>query len=311
MEGFLKKAYDCDVALVSKESQTADIRVTRSSGAAYFWEVKNYTRMVSSDEVEKFRRDLRLHPDVRGGCLVSLRTGIVGHTRGGDVSLEFLEDGRFVLYLSNFLSREDPVFALQGLRPFFDTVESVARAQGGDLAHQTHALETKAALIANLLRSHSQTVARHKNSLLGHKKRVESMFTEFQGFLLEEEAQLQTLLRVAMGGEEQVAAVADDADLLLSPVVFCKERLSEIREDKAKEFVRWLLGACDVQEGAAVQIKDLLERAKAERRYADKWVRGLREDVFQETAWGKGAREIGGLRWREAGTPTPPSDSPA
>jgi len=92
MEEFLKKAYDCSVEVISKESQTADIRMIRAL-AAYFWEVKNYTRMVSKEEVEKFKRDLRLHPDVCGGVLVSLRQGIVGHNKGGDVDLEFLEDG--------------------------------------------------------------------------------------------------------------------------------------------------------------------------------------------------------------------------
>jgi hypothetical protein len=65
MENYLKRAYDCDISVVSKESETADIRMTRQAGA-YFWEVKNYTRMVSTEEVNKFRRDLRLHPDVKG-----------------------------------------------------------------------------------------------------------------------------------------------------------------------------------------------------------------------------------------------------
>ena len=60
MEEFLKKAYECSVEVISKEAQTADIRMIRAF-AAYFWEVKNYTRMVSKEEVEKFKRDLR-HP---------------------------------------------------------------------------------------------------------------------------------------------------------------------------------------------------------------------------------------------------------
>jgi hypothetical protein len=297
MEGFLKKAFDCDVCVVSKEAQTADIRMTRSAGATYFWEIKNYTRMVSNEEVEKFRRDLRLHPDVRGGCLVSLRTGIVGHTRGGDVSLEFLEDGRFILYLSHFMSREDPVFSLQGLRPFFDTVEQVAKPAVQEEGAAVRALEAKATLIANLLRSHVQTVARHKNSVLGHKKRVDAMFTEFQGFLLEEEAQLQSLLRVAMGGEEEVEAAAADADILLSPVVFSRAKMSDVTDEKARKFLRWLLETCEVQEGAVLEVKDVLERAKG-LKISEKCLRGLRDDLFQEAAWGKGGRQIVGLRWK-------------
>ena len=127
VEGFLKKAYDCSVRTVSKDAQTADIRMLRGPDQEYLWEVKNYGRMVTSEEVEKFRRDMRLHPNMRGGVLTSLRTGIVGKTRGGDIDIEFLEDGRFILFLSNLLGRDDVVFYLQTLRPLFETVESMAK----------------------------------------------------------------------------------------------------------------------------------------------------------------------------------------
>ena len=40
MENHLKKAYDCDVLVVSKERESADIRMRREGGN-YFWEVKN------------------------------------------------------------------------------------------------------------------------------------------------------------------------------------------------------------------------------------------------------------------------------
>lgn len=294
MEGFLKKAFDCDVSVVSKDAQTADIRMTRPR-AAYFWEVKNYTRMVTSDEVEKFRRDLRLHPDVRGGCLVSLRTGIVGKTRGGDVDVEFLEDGRFVLYLSNFMARDDPVFALQGLRPLFDTVEELSRPMKEE-TETIRALEAKAALIVNLLRSHAQVVQKHKNSLVGHRKRMDIMFAEFQGMILEAEAQLQTLLRVALGGDEAAAEAQKEVDTSLSPLVFRKEQVSQISDDRQREFVKWLLVQAEAREGVQVEIKELLERAKVAG-YSEKFVRGLREEMFQETAWSKGARYLLGLRW--------------
>ena len=185
MEGYLKRAYDCDIQVVGKGSETADIRMTRLAGA-YFWEVKNYTRMVSTEEVNKFRRDLRLHPDVRGGILVSLRQGIVGRSRGGDIDLEFLEDGRFILYISSFLSHDDPVFYLQTLRPFFDTIEAMAKPIKEEV-EAVRALEQKAALMTNLLRSHALSITKHKNSLVGHKKRTDAMFAEFSAYILESE----------------------------------------------------------------------------------------------------------------------------
>lgn len=294
MEGFLKRAYDCDIQVVGKGSETADIRMTRVAGS-YFWEIKNYTRMVSTEEVNKFRRDLRLHPDVRGGILVSLRQGIVGRSRGGDIDLEFLEDGRFVLFISNFMAHDDPVFYLQTLRPFFDTIETMAKPVKEEM-EAVRALEQKAALMTNLLRSHALSITKHKNSLVGHKKRTDAMFAEFSAYILESESQLQTVLRVAMGGEADTATVLADTETQLESSVFAKQRLTELTEEKQREFVKWLLSVAEVSAGTQIEIKDIIEKARKEG-YTEKWVRAVREDIFQDTAWSKGSRYMLGLRF--------------
>jgi len=294
MEGFLKRAYDCDIQVVGKGSETADIRMTRVAGS-YFWEIKNYTRMVSTEEVNKVRRDLRLHPDVRGGILVSLRQGIVGRSRGGDIDLEFLEDGRFVLFISNFMAHEDPVFYLQTLRPFFDTIEAMAKPVKEEM-EAVRALEQKAALMTNLLRSHALSITKHKNSLVGHKKRTDAMFAEFSAYILESESQLQTVLRVAMGGEADTATVLADTETQLESSVFAKQRLTELTEEKQREFVKWLLSVAEVSAGTQIEIKDIIEKARKEG-YTEKWVRAVREDIFQDTAWSKGSRYMLGLRF--------------
>ena len=292
LEGFLKKAFDCDVQVVAKEAQTADIRMTRGQ-KAYFWEAKNYTRMVSSDEVEKFRRDMRLHPDVTGGCMVSLQTGIVGKGRAGDIEVEFLEDGRLILFISNLMAREDPVFYLQTLRPLFDTVEAMARPVKED-SEALRALQARGTLITNLLRSHTGIVAKHKNSLVGHRRRMDTMFADFQGYILESEAQLQTLLRAAMGDDAEQSTIQLELDTSLNAMVFKKERLSDC-DERQKEFLKWLLGQAVPDEGSQIELKDLIEKAKPA--FGDKAVRGFREDLFQESVWPKGARMITGLKW--------------
>jgi hypothetical protein len=257
MEEFLKKAYDCSVEVISKEAQTADIRMIRTL-AAYFWEVKNYTRMVSKEEVGKFKRDLRLHPDVRGGVLVSLRQGIVGHNKGGDVDLEFLEDGRFILYLGNFMSHEDPVFFLQSLRPFFECIEAMAKPVKDD-SDTVRALQMKATLITNLLRSHKDSVTKHKNSLVGHKRRMDTMFAEFQGYMVEADAQLQTILRVAMGDDTDSAEAQQEVNLRLDPAVFKKECVADYAEEKVREFIKWFQAITEPMQGSQIEVKDLVE----------------------------------------------------
>jgi hypothetical protein len=156
--------------------------------------------------------------------------------------------------------------------------------------------------MTNLLRSHAATVTRHKNSLAGHKKRTDTMFAEFQGFILEAEAQLQTVLRVAMGGDTISSEIGDDAKTMLSLTVFRKDCLAEFADDKLREFVKWLLAEVEVREGTQVEIKDLIERGKT-RNFSEKFLRGLREDVFQESCWSKGSRFIQGMRWKTNAAP--------
>jgi hypothetical protein len=295
IEGLLKKAFDCEFVIVSKEAQTADIRMIRANSTEYFWEAKNYTRMVSSEEVEKFRRDMRLHPKVRAGCLVSLRTGIVGHSRGGDIDIEFLEDGRCILFISNFLNRDDPIFYLQTLRPFFEILEANANPVKDD-SDIVRGLEAKGLLITNLLRSHTASVTKHRNSIITHKKRIDTMFVEFQGYIMEAEAQLQTLLRIAVGNDTTVATASLEAETELCERVFKKQRLSDY-QDRHKDFISWLLIVCEVREGSQIEIKRLIDSGK-EKGFSEKWIRGLREELFHDAAWLGGARYITGLGWK-------------
>lgn len=287
MEDLIKKAYDCDVSIISRGRETADIRMTRAEGA-YFWEVKNYTRMVSKEEVEKFKRDLRLHPDVRGGMLVSLNQGIVGKTRAGDIDLEFLEDGRFILYLSHLLKKDDVIFYLQTLRPFLECMEQKKHVVEESDGQQ------KCALILTLLRSHEQSIVKHKNSITGHKARIAAMFTEFQAYLSESESQVKTLLRAAMGSEDEMEGLVADTTATLPLQIFSKDTVAAYSE-KERGFVKWVLETCKLNEDGEVQILELIVKGKRAG-FSEKFIRGSRE-YFQEGAWKKGSQVIRGLSW--------------
>lgn len=297
VEDLIKKAYDCDVMIVSKDAQTADIRMTRAK-ASYFWEVKNYTRMVNKEEVEKFKRDMRLHPDVRGGVLVSLNQGIVGKTRAGNIDIEFLEDGRFILYISHLMKQNDVIFYLQTLRPLLDAAEQVPMNVTED-SEAVRNLEQKAFLISSLLKTHEQTIVKHRNSLAGHKKRIDAMFSEFQSFLVESESQTSNLLKIAMGGLDEQTTIAHQAEVTLPLQIFSKEKLIEYNE-KDQKFIQWLVSQTTLNEDKELQINDIVEKAKDEG-FGEKYVRGTRESCFQERAWNKGGRIIRGLSWKVGG----------
>jgi hypothetical protein len=292
MEDLIKKAYDCDVSIISRGRETADIRMTRAEGA-YFWEVKNYTRMVSKEEVEKFKRDLRLHPDVRGGILVSLNQGIVGKTRAGDIDLEFLEDGRFILYLSHLLKKDDVIFYLQTLRPFLECMEK-KRHVVEESSDTLQTLQQKSALILTLLRSHEQSIVKHKNSITGHKARIAAMFTEFQAYLSESESQVKNLLRAALGSDDEMDLLVSDTTARLPLQIFANDTLASYSE-KERGFVKWILETCKVNEDGEIQIIELIGKGKGAG-FSEKFVRGARE-CFQEGAWKKGSQVIRGLSW--------------
>jgi hypothetical protein len=122
------------------------------------------------------------------------------------------------------------------------------------------------------------------------------MFAEFSAYILEAEAQLQTVLRVAMGGDTDAATVLAETELQLSPIVFQKERLSDHSDEKAREFIKWLLTVAEVREGTQLELKDLIELSRKEG-YTEKWVKAQREEIFQEMAWAKGSRFLLGMRW--------------
>jgi hypothetical protein len=300
IEGMLKKAFDCDIHIISKDSQTADIRMVRVGTTQptieYLWEVKNYTRTLTTEEVEKFRRDMRLHPEVRGGFLASLRTGIVGKSRGGDIDIEFLEDGRFIVFLSNLMSRDDVVFYLQTLRPLLQIVEEFAKPVQTE-SDVIRTLEMKSAIITNLLRGHSVSISKHKNSLVSHQKRMDQMFAEFKAYLMESDTQLQNVLRIAIGTADESAEVERDAETYLPALVYKKERLSDL-DGRLKAFTSWLLTATEVREGTQIKVKDLLDQAK-EKGFAEKFVRDTREELFQPVAWALRSQYILGLQWKD------------
>ncbi len=298
VEDLIKKAYDCDVSLVSKDAQTADIRMTRSKGT-YFWEVKNYTRMVNKEEIEKFKRDMRLHPDVRAGFLVSLNQGIVGKTRAGNIDTEFLEDGRFIVYISHLMKQHDVVFYLQTLRPLLEAAEQTTRVQTEE-SEVVRSLEQKAFLISTLLKTHEQTIVKHRNSLAGHKKRIDAMFSEFQAFLVESESQTTNLLKIAMGSQTEQKEVAERTETMLPLQIYSKEKLVEYTE-KDQKFIQWLVSKTTLDEDKEIQLSDVVEKAK-EDGFAEKYVRGTRETCFQDRAWGKGGRIIRGLSWKVSST---------
>jgi hypothetical protein len=67
------------------------------------FEVKNYTEVVRTKEVEKLRIDMREHPETDVGVFVSLYTDITGYR---NFSLEWTPTNQLILYIPKFLEHD-------------------------------------------------------------------------------------------------------------------------------------------------------------------------------------------------------------
>ena len=290
-----------DLNPVAKEGHKGDF-IMDFAKAKFLWEVKNYSRMVNKDEVEKLHRDMRENPDIAMGIMVSLQTGIVGHTKAGDIDVEFIgPSGRCIVYISNLHQRPDKVFYLQSLRPLLEIMAQTASTQQTNTseisqeAAELEALKSQATLVRNLLATHLTQSQRHYNSLSQHKKRSEQMFAELQSFVRESEGQVKEMIRVVIGtiDENLQSEVLEN----LSERTFKKTSALEMNE-KERAFAQWLLSQADQDEYGQIQIKDIVDKGK-EAGFSEKEVRAYRETLFNELAWQKGGKSIVGLKWRD------------
>lgn len=300
VEELLKLAFGSapsfDLNPVAKEGHKGDF-IMDFAKAKFLWEVKNYSRMVNKDEVEKLHRDMRENSEVVMGIMVSLQTGIVGHTKAGDIDIEFIggNKGRCIVYISNLHQRPDKVFYLQSLRPLLEIIAQTAAtateitSEGSEL----EAFKSQAILIRNLLATHLAQTQRHYNSLSQHKKRSEQMFAELQSHVRESEGQVKEMIRVVIGSVDETL----QSNVLenLSERTFKKISALQMNE-KERAFVQWLLSQAEQDEYGQIQIKDVVDRAK-EGGFSEKEVRAYRETLFQDLAWQKGGKSIVGLKW--------------
>jgi hypothetical protein len=68
-------------------------------GSVVFFEIKNYTDPVRTDELSKFHRDMKEHPEVAIGIFISWNTRIVGKDQTLPFSIEWINDSQCAIYI--------------------------------------------------------------------------------------------------------------------------------------------------------------------------------------------------------------------
>ena len=182
VEELLKMSLDCEVYPVHKEAYAGDYHMIRGKGKyKYLIDSKDYSRMVNQQEIEKLHRDLRINADVVGAIMISLNSGITGHSRSGDIDIEFNELGKPIVYIGNLKRRDEIPVLFASLRPFFEVVEQGALHQASTSQSEsevTAKLQQQMALVGSLIRSHLQAMLTMKNVFVNHKKKTDAMYNE-------------------------------------------------------------------------------------------------------------------------------------
>ncbi len=73
-------------------------------GVEVFYEVKNHESVLREDQITKFLRDMKEHPEVGVGVFVALKLPLPGKRRGRGIVVEWLEDRRMVVFCGELLA---------------------------------------------------------------------------------------------------------------------------------------------------------------------------------------------------------------
>ena len=271
-----------------REAQSGDHHMMYND-MKVIWETKNYTRPVNKDEVEKLRRDMRSNPDVKLAFMVSLTNGIVGHTKPADIDMERLEDGRFIVYLSNLYKHEDPVLYLQGLRPLLELGNYMGVHKERADSEELSQMKVKAQIIHHLLKNHMTTLQGIHNSVVNNKRKTDQIYVEQMSLVKQAETELVSTLKELLSEEEQSASIHST----LNPEVYTKQSILDCT-DKEKKLVTWFQNYCVEDSKGEIDTKELQEKLK-EAGFKEKELTEARK-ILQDTVWSKGGKKVKGFK---------------
>lgn len=300
VEELLKLSLDCEIYPVHKEAYAGDYHMIRGKGKyKYLIDSKDYSRMVNQQEIEKLHRDLRINADVVGAIMISLNSGISGHSRSGDIDIEFNETGKPIVYIGNLKRRDEIPILFASLRPFFEVVEQSVQTQNkstSKTSEEAHRLQSQMGLVSNLIRNHLQGMMNMKNIFVNHKRKSDAMYNEQLALLLQQEGAVKNLLAVALGDVEQLRNAVQDNEMPLPSSIFRKTARTDLTEAESK-FVEWIEKTFEFEDGKELELKVFLDKA-LEHGFKEKEFRAMREKLFVESAWAKGGKKVYGFALR-------------
>jgi hypothetical protein len=301
-QDIVQRAFGTAIEYAGSEGHQGDLHMTWK-GHKILLEVKNYERNVDQKEVTKFHRDMEEAKDMSIGIMASLQTGITGHHREGHIDIEELRDGRTCIYLSKFMSHDDPVLFLQGLKPFLEVLlvyrTNKAAAEDGDSEArvQVSVLEQQRSILLRLVQNHQKATAKFKCTLVNARKKSDQIWLDLTTEMRETEHQVKLLLETLLEVSNPATAENDTEQSDHLPGYIFKHTDLYQFSDKQRKFIQDVMTVFEAGEDYSLPKKDLKELLKSHG-YSEDTVSKYAEQVFQEDVWGKGKKDVKFFRRR-------------
>jgi hypothetical protein len=168
-----------------------------------FFEMKNYTSDVRSDEVTKFLRDMKEHPEVHVGIFISLHTRITGKDRDKPISIEWINDSQCAVYIQSFkeLDETHTLSLIDQIIKLSSTYNKMIGSKG-DVSEESMLqgrIDKARVYIEEYITETCSLVKRVTNDQKLHRQLVESSYSHTLAVLKTQSSAINTALEILTG----------------------------------------------------------------------------------------------------------------
>jgi hypothetical protein len=168
-----------------------------------FFEMKNYTSDVRSDEVTKFLRDMKEHPEVHVGIFISLHTRITGKDREKPISIEWINDSQCAVYIQTFKELdENHTLSLIDQIIRMSSMYSKMIGSKGDISEESMLqgrIDKARVYIEEYITETCSLIKRVTNDQKLHRQLVESSYSHTLAVLKTQSNAINTALEILTG----------------------------------------------------------------------------------------------------------------
>jgi hypothetical protein len=168
-----------------------------------FFEMKNYTSDVRSDQITKFLRDMKEHPEVHIGIFISLHTKIAGKDREKPISIEWINDSQCAVYIQSFKELdENHTLSLIDQIIRMSSMYSKMIGSKGDVSEESMLqgrIDKARVYIEEYITETCSLIKRVTNDQKLHRQLVESSYSHTLAVLKTQSSAINTALEILTG----------------------------------------------------------------------------------------------------------------